>query len=71
MLTALAGHSEATTKAKILHRDISVGNILITPDGNGILIDWELSKDLTAKTEARLNERTVCLEFFLYSLSHG
>jgi thiamine kinase-like enzyme len=38
-------------KAKILHRDISVGNILITSQGNGILIDWELSKDLNQTTE--------------------
>jgi serine/threonine protein kinase len=67
---AFAGHSEAATKAKILHRDISMGNILITSDGNGILIDWELSKDLSAKTEVRVNERTVCVKaFFLFVIS--
>jgi hypothetical protein len=51
-------HFEATTKAKILQWDIFVGNIFITCDGNGILIDWELYKDQT--TEARVKERTVC-----------
>ncbi|KAF9255489.1 hypothetical protein L218DRAFT_884008, partial [Marasmius fiardii PR-910] len=36
-------HYEACTKAKILHHDISVGNILITKDG-GLLIDWDFSR---------------------------
>ncbi|KAI9428766.1 hypothetical protein F5148DRAFT_990694, partial [Russula earlei] len=27
-------------KAKILHRDVSAGNILIAPDRSGLLIDW-------------------------------
>jgi hypothetical protein len=65
-LTSFSGHSEAAQKAKILHRDISVGNILITSEGNGILIDWELSKDLSTMTEARVNERTVCLHFIVH-----
>jgi hypothetical protein len=46
------------TKAGILHRDISIGNILILPDGTGILIDWELSKSMDDKV-ARTHERTV------------
>ena len=29
---------------KILHCNISVGNILITNDGHRLLIDWDLSK---------------------------
>ena len=35
-------HDQAYFKAKILHRDISVGNILIGADGRGFLIDWDL-----------------------------
>lgn len=52
--------STAHFEAKILHRDISVGNILFTRDGNGILIYWELCKYLSETTETRVNERTVC-----------
>jgi len=33
-------------KAGLLHRDFSPGNIIITIDGNGILVDWDLSKPL-------------------------
>jgi RIO-like serine/threonine protein kinase len=40
---ALLAHNDAFNKAGVLHRDISVGNILITK-GKGILIDWDLSK---------------------------
>jgi hypothetical protein len=42
-LRALLNHDDAVTKARVLHQDVSVGNILITDD-RGILIDWELSK---------------------------
>ncbi|KAF9260592.1 hypothetical protein L218DRAFT_872049, partial [Marasmius fiardii PR-910] len=31
--------------AGFLHRDISVGNIIVMPDGTGRLIDWDLSED--------------------------
>ncbi|KAI0701156.1 hypothetical protein C8T65DRAFT_558590, partial [Cerioporus squamosus] len=42
---AIIAHHEAWTKAKVLHRDISVGNILIDPvTRNGILIDWDLCR---------------------------
>ncbi|KAH9041874.1 hypothetical protein EDB83DRAFT_2228081, partial [Lactarius deliciosus] len=37
-------HSEAYNKAWILHQDVSTGNIMITDEGTGILIDWDLSK---------------------------
>ena len=38
-------HTEAIENAKILHRDISVGNIIIS-DRGGLLIDWDLAKDI-------------------------
>jgi Fungal protein kinase len=44
----LLGHEDAVTKARVLHQDVSVGNILITDNG-GILINWELSKWLGAE----------------------
>jgi serine/threonine protein kinase len=49
------GHS-----AGFLHRDVSPGNIIITPDGKGLLIDWDLSKPLTQELETpRCATRTV------------
>ncbi|KAF8798322.1 hypothetical protein BYT27DRAFT_7177818, partial [Phlegmacium glaucopus] len=38
-------HTEAFEKAGILHRDVSVGNIIIN-DRGGLLIDWDLSRDI-------------------------
>ena len=47
---SVLGHNDAVNKAKVLHRDISAGNILMTETG-GILIDWDLSKRLEAEVE--------------------
>lgn len=77
LLTGLLAHDEAMTKAKIVHRDVSGGNILIfpkaahLPNGNmavkwkGLLADWELSKpvcDDPSRSRARQPERTVCFQ---------
>ncbi|OSD00237.1 hypothetical protein PYCCODRAFT_1469564 [Trametes coccinea BRFM310] len=51
---AVIAHQDAYTKARVMHRDISVGNILIIPPNSknkkathqGLLADWELSKRL-------------------------
>ena len=37
---------EAARKCGILHRDISLGNIMIDADGCGILNDWDHSREL-------------------------
>ncbi|KAI0273318.1 hypothetical protein BC834DRAFT_928374 [Gloeopeniophorella convolvens] len=50
---AVVAHSVAYEKSSILHRDISVNNILITNDGKGILIDWDLSKKLSPGAEGK------------------
>ncbi|KAA1467253.1 hypothetical protein DENSPDRAFT_847428 [Dentipellis sp. KUC8613] len=58
---ALVAHSDAFSRAKILHRDISGGNVLIVRDGNtsrGILIDWDMSKGTEALEKARRKWRT-------------
>ncbi|KAH9017118.1 hypothetical protein EDB83DRAFT_2571598 [Lactarius deliciosus] len=41
---AITAHTGAYERVGILHRDVSAGNILITDNGSGILIDWDLSK---------------------------
>ncbi|KAE9384735.1 hypothetical protein BT96DRAFT_841797 [Gymnopus androsaceus JB14] len=59
---AMIAHQDAFKLASLLHRDISVGNIIITNDGRGMLIDWELSKQLGQK-EPRSYERTGTWQF--------
>jgi RIO-like serine/threonine protein kinase len=54
-----AAHKEALEKAGILHRDISVGNILITVDGRGLLIDWDLCKRVKDLVNGGASERSV------------
>ncbi|VDB96754.1 unnamed protein product [Peniophora sp. CBMAI 1063] len=39
---ALESHAAAYQHAKVLHRDVSGGNVLIDKDGRGILIDWDM-----------------------------
>ncbi|KAH9059619.1 hypothetical protein EDB87DRAFT_1563048, partial [Lactarius vividus] len=41
---AITAHTGAYKRVGILHRDVSAGNILITKERSGILIDWDLSK---------------------------
>jgi len=55
-------HKEAYL-AGILHRDLSVGNIVIS-GGRGYLIDWDLAK-LTSLNGPRQSARTVRLTFAL------
>jgi serine/threonine protein kinase len=53
-------HQHAYFDARILHRDISVGNILITDEGKGLLIDWDLCLNLNNdRASARRPDRTV------------
>ncbi|KAI0037326.1 hypothetical protein FA95DRAFT_1507078, partial [Auriscalpium vulgare] len=38
---AIIAHSVAFEKAHVLHRDVSAGNVMFAPGGNGgLLIDW-------------------------------
>ncbi|KAK7444748.1 hypothetical protein VKT23_015065 [Stygiomarasmius scandens] len=65
---ALIAHDDAYTKAKLLHRDVSAGNILITQDGRGLLGDWELSKPLSELGQPRQAERTGTWQFISAAL---
>ena len=59
----IAGHKDLYFKSLVLHRDISVGNIMICPSGNdvsattGSLIDLDHAK--MAKTRISQSKRTV------------
>ncbi|RPD57691.1 hypothetical protein L227DRAFT_655264 [Lentinus tigrinus ALCF2SS1-6] len=82
ILDCLRAHQAAYERCNIIHRDVSVGNILILPmlfrkDGSivgiiwsGILTDWELAKDVRVKC-ARQPERTGTWQFMsLQCLMH-
>jgi serine/threonine protein kinase len=63
LLSFPLAHTEAFEKAKILHRDISVGNVIIS-DRGGLLIDWDLAKDVEDLEKiSRQPFRTVRLAF--------
>ncbi|VDB91500.1 unnamed protein product [Peniophora sp. CBMAI 1063] len=67
LLEALKAHAVAYEKAKILHRDISTGNILIDEHGHALLIDWDLCMDIT-KAAARRPWRTGTWQFISAAL---
>ena len=60
---------DAVEKAGILHRDISVGNIIIVEscaDGaNGMLIDWQAAKEIKSNVP-RIPERSVRILLVLF-----
>ena len=73
--TPSTAHQKAYVDCDIIHRDISVGNILILPVlrlgakpkpkyvyWTGVLTDWELAKDVNIEV-ARQPERTVSCGF--------
>ncbi|KAG2739839.1 hypothetical protein P692DRAFT_201657401, partial [Suillus brevipes Sb2] len=69
---ALIAHKDAYELAKVLHRDLSVGNVIIYK-GVGILIDWDLAKLITIQGPRQKN-RTGTWQFmsgYLVSHSHA
>ncbi len=57
---SVIAHTEAYDRAQVLHRDVSAGNIMITEEGSGRLIDWDLSKKVVKDgVKARQHSRTV------------
>ncbi|KAG2746623.1 hypothetical protein P692DRAFT_20679435, partial [Suillus brevipes Sb2] len=55
---ALEAHEEAYHKAGILHRDVSVGNLIVTDDGEGLLIDWDLCRKRST-LQKRCHDQTI------------
>ncbi|KAK0211571.1 hypothetical protein IW262DRAFT_1486011 [Armillaria fumosa] len=60
---AMKAHQVAFQKACILHRDISVGNIMITSKHRGFLIDWDHCVILTDRGVDRRVGRTGTWQF--------
>ncbi|KAF9263219.1 hypothetical protein L218DRAFT_865644, partial [Marasmius fiardii PR-910] len=62
---ALKAHQIAYVHARVLHRDISVGNVLMFGRGGGLLIDWEFSKVVNPDIPStpRQDERTGTWQF--------
>ena len=62
MVVCSLAHRFAYERARILHRDISAGNVLLTTNQEGLLIDWDLSVDVDIlNSSPRRPERTVSL----------
>jgi RIO-like serine/threonine protein kinase len=51
--------------AGILHRDLSVGNIIIDSAGKGRLIDWDLSKPVAAQASEIPRRATRTVRFII------
>ncbi|KAF9268609.1 hypothetical protein L218DRAFT_891932 [Marasmius fiardii PR-910] len=61
---SIIAHKDAYEIAGILHRDISVGNIIIMSDGTGRLIDWDLCQFRHRRDKGpRTNRRTGTWQF--------
>ncbi|KAJ8488166.1 hypothetical protein ONZ45_g14062 [Pleurotus djamor] len=68
---AFQAHRDVYNICGILHRDISSGNILILPDGSGLLIDWDLAKEVAKLVgPGRTPERTGTWAFMSVKLSN-
>ncbi|KAF8902456.1 hypothetical protein CPB85DRAFT_1321777 [Mucidula mucida] len=75
LLTCVADAMEAAqaafTLARILHRDISVGNIMITSKDRGVLIDWDLCLVLDSNVVTHRPGRTGTWQFLSVHLLNG
>jgi hypothetical protein len=56
-----SAHHGAVTLASVLHRDMSVGNMIIVEGGRGMLIDWERALIMNRDKPQVSRERTVHL----------
>ncbi|KAM6501558.1 hypothetical protein JOM56_001535 [Amanita muscaria] len=57
---AVDAHQQALDKADILHRDVGPGSILITDEGRGALVDWDVDDTTRGISQS---ERTGTFQF--------
>ncbi|KAF4579736.1 hypothetical protein EYR36_001555 [Pleurotus pulmonarius] len=68
---AFQGHKQAYEECKLLHRDVSGGNILLVKDG-GILNDWDMAVNVEeVERGPRAHERTGTWAFMSIDLLMG
>ncbi|KAL4257725.1 hypothetical protein AB1N83_010936 [Pleurotus pulmonarius] len=68
---AFQGHKQAYEECKLLHRDVSGGNILLVKDG-GILNDWDMAVRVDeVERDPRAHERTGTWAFMSIDLLMG
>ncbi|KDQ32559.1 hypothetical protein PLEOSDRAFT_1032193, partial [Pleurotus ostreatus PC15] len=68
---AFQGHKQAYEKCKLLHRDVSGGNILLVTNG-GLLNDWDMAVKVNEdKLGPRAHERTGTWAFMSIDLLRG
>lgn len=51
-----------------MHRDVSIGNIMVDESGRGILIDWDTSSPFPRTSDVRAPYRSVSLFFGIIQL---
>jgi hypothetical protein len=76
---AIAAHRHMYTKHRILHRDVSVNNIVIittppassTTSTSGVLIDFDLAIDTTRKNSSGATHRTGTFDFMARGVLKG
>ncbi|EIW78344.1 hypothetical protein CONPUDRAFT_127912 [Coniophora puteana RWD-64-598 SS2] len=61
VIDVLEAHRAAYIRCHILHRDVSVNNMLLLPSGEAILIDWDTSWNLKKDVKQRREARTASL----------
>jgi serine/threonine protein kinase len=67
-LRVRTAHSATYNHARILHHDISAGNIMINKDSSGLLIDWDLSKKVLDELMSRLSQGNTLVQYDIFSL---
>ncbi|KAA8912096.1 hypothetical protein FN846DRAFT_933736 [Sphaerosporella brunnea] len=68
---AIEGHRHMYTAHQVLHRDVSVNNIIILPGSGGALIDFDLAVRMTRTAGSGATHRTGTFEFMAYGVLAG